>query len=58
MDGTLVYGKAEFLGIAEGGVGIAKNENYKKIVPAEFRQKIDDIEQKILSGEIKVSSAF
>jgi len=58
LDGTLVYGKAESLGIAEGGVGIAKNENYKKVVPAEFQKKIDEIEKMILSGEIKVSSAF
>jgi len=58
MEGTLVYGQAEFLGIAEGGVGIAKNENYKKLVPAEFQQKIEEIETKILNGEIKVSTAF
>ncbi len=58
QDGTLVYGKPEALGIAEGGVGIAKNENYKKLVPAEFQDKINEIETKILNGEIKVSSAF
>ncbi len=58
QEGTLVYGEAEYLGIAEGGVGIAKNENYLKVVPKEFQAKIDEIEQKILAGEIKVSSAF
>ena len=58
QEGTLVYGQAEYLGIAEGGVGIAKNENYLKVVPAEFQAKIDEIEEKILKGEIKVSSVF
>lgn len=58
QEGTLVYGAAEFLGIAEGGVGIAKNENYLKVVPAEFQAKVDEIEGLILAGDIKVSSAF
>ena len=58
QEGTLVYGEAEYLGIAEGGVGIAKNENYKKVVPAEFQAKIDEIEELILKGEIKVSTVF
>jgi basic membrane protein A len=58
QEGTLVYGEAEFLGIAENGVGIAKNVNYKKVVPADFQKKIEEIEGKILNGEIKVSSAF
>ncbi len=58
QEGTLVYGQPEALGIAKGGVGIAKNENYQKTVPEEFRKKVDEIEGKILKGEIKVSSAF
>ena len=58
QEGTLEYGKAEFLGIAEGGVGIAKNENYEKVVPAEFKDKINEIEDMILKGDIKVSSVF
>ncbi|MBI9106235.1 MAG: BMP family ABC transporter substrate-binding protein [Spirochaetales bacterium] len=58
QEGTLVYGQAEFLGIAEGGVGIAKNENYTKLVPADFQKKIEEIEIKILNKEIKVSTAF
>lgn len=58
QEGTLKYGAAEYLGISEGGVGIAKNENYLKVVPAEFQAKIDEIEADILNGKIKVSSAF
>ena len=58
LDGSLAYGKAEVLGIAQGGVGVADNENYQKVIPAEFRTKIQEIERKITSGEIVVGTAF
>ena len=58
MEGTLPYGKAEALGIAEGGVGVAYNENYDKIVPADMRAKIKAIEDDILSGKIVVGTVF
>ncbi len=58
IEGTLKYGEAEVLDIAKGGVGIADNENYRKIVPEDMRNKIADISAKIVSGEIKVGTAF
>ncbi|MCF6334478.1 MAG: BMP family ABC transporter substrate-binding protein [Spirochaetales bacterium] len=58
MDGTLKYGEAEVLGLEKGGVGLADNENYQKIVPAEMRDKISEISKKIVSGDIKVGTAF
>ena len=58
MDGTLPYGKAEALGIAEGGVGVAYNENYNKIVPQAMRDRIKAIEGDILSGKITVGTVF
>jgi basic membrane protein A len=58
MDGTIKYGAAEALGIAEGGVGVADNENYKKVISGEIRAKIKDLEKKVVSGEIKVDTAF
>ncbi len=58
MEGTLKYGEAEVLGIEKGGVGLADNENYQKIVPVEMRDKISEISRKIVSGEIKVGTAF
>ncbi|MBN2552338.1 MAG: BMP family ABC transporter substrate-binding protein [Spirochaetales bacterium] len=58
MEGTLPVGRAEVLGIAEGGIGVADNENYRKLVPQEFRDRIKELEEKILSGEIKVDTAF
>lgn len=42
--------------VANKGIGLAKNDYYTKIVPKEIQDKIDDIEQKIMSGEIVVES--
>jgi basic membrane protein A len=56
--GTLAYGKAETLGIKDKGVGLAINENYKKIVPPEFQAKITALADKIIKGQIKVDTAF
>lgn len=58
MEGRLVYGQAESLGILEGGVGVADNKYYRELVPEEFRNKIKEIEDKITKGEIKVSTVF
>jgi len=58
MDGTIKYGAAEALGIKEGGVGVADNENYTKLVSAAIRGKIKDLEKQIVAGKIKVDTAF
>lgn len=58
LEGKLEFGKAESLGLKEEGVGIADNENYQKLVPQEFRDKINELKQKIINGEIKVDTAF
>ena len=55
---TVPYGEIENLGIAEGGVGIADNEFYQKLVPAEVRTEVEELAEKILSGEIVVDTAF
>src|SRR5262245_4702723 len=58
IKGTLPYGKVESLGIAEGGVGLARNEYYDKSTPAEVKSMVDAAEKKIVAGEIKVNTAF
>jgi len=58
LKGELKYGVAEGLGIKEGGVGVADNENFKKLIPEDFRKKVKEIEEKILAGEIVVDTAF
>jgi basic membrane protein A len=58
LDGTLLAGKVEVLGLAEGGVGVADNENYRKLIPREFRDRILDLEDRILSGLIIVETTM
>lgn len=58
MDGSAPYGESEVLGFAEQGVGIAKNDIYDGLVPADIQDLVDELEGKIQSGEIAVSSAF
>jgi basic membrane protein A len=56
IDGTQEYGKRELLGLKDGAVGISKNAQYEKLVPAELRAEIDGLEAKIASGEITVAT--
>ena len=35
------------LGLKDGAVGISKNEYYEKLVPADVRAEVEDIEKKI-----------
>jgi basic membrane protein A len=58
IEGKLPVGEAEVLGIAENGVGVADNENYKKHIPEEFRNQIKELEEKIVSGDISVDTAI
>lgn len=56
--GTLPFGKAHPLGLAEGAVGLADNWIFRKYVPAEFRDVLADLERRIITGEIVVPTAF
>jgi basic membrane protein A len=58
IDGTQEYGKSVLLGLADGAVGISKNSYYEKLVPADVRAEVEDIEKKIASGEIKVDTVM
>jgi len=55
-EGTLPFGTQEVLGVKEGGVGLAKDELYEQYVPQSIRDKMDEIEEKMVAGEIKVES--
>ncbi len=57
-EGTLKFGSAESLGLKEDGVGVADNENYQKLVSEEFRNKVNELAQKIINGEIIVDTAI
>ncbi len=58
MEGTAPYGTAESLGMAEGGVGLARNKYYDESTPDEVKALVDAAEAKIVAGEIKVDTAF
>ncbi|MFH1213475.1 MAG: BMP family ABC transporter substrate-binding protein, partial [Candidatus Neomarinimicrobiota bacterium] len=58
IEGNLPYGQIDSLGIAEGGVGIARNKYYEAITPAAVKTLVDEAEEKILNGEIVVQTTF
>ena len=58
-EGTLVYGAAENVGIAEDGVALATdNDNFAKLVPAEIAAKVEAAAADVKSGAVKVDTAF
>lgn len=58
LEGTLAYGTYEKLGLADGVVGAADNENFRAIFTEEQIAKIKEIESKVSSGEISVFTAI
>lgn len=57
-EGQLQYGIAEYVGVKEGSVGLAKNNVYKQVTPNDVQVKIDAIENDIINNKIKINSAF
>ncbi len=58
LSGELPYGEAEVLGLSEGGVGLAENENFTRLVPSEIATRITELAGRIESGAIRVESAL
>ena len=58
LSGSLSFGESGRFGLKEGAVGIARNQFYLNMTPLEIQGEIDAIEEKIISGEIYVPSAF
>lgn len=58
MEGQVPYGEVDSLGLAEEAVGIAKNDYYQAAYSEDQRQKIEEIAQKIIDGEITVESVY
>ncbi|MHB8645833.1 MAG: BMP family lipoprotein [Thermomicrobiales bacterium] len=54
----LKYGAAEAVGLTDGGVELADNENYKKLVPQDIRDKVAAKSKDIASGTLKVDTAI
>ncbi|MDD3170981.1 MAG: BMP family ABC transporter substrate-binding protein [Bacilli bacterium] len=62
-EGKLNFGKVVEMGLDsiindEPVIGLAKNEYYLQTIPQEIRDLIDSIEEKIVSGEITIKSAY
>ncbi len=57
-EGTLKYGAPEALGLTDGGVELADNDNYKKLVPQDIRDKVAAKSKDIASGKLKVDTAI
>ncbi len=55
-DGKLPLGKAENLGVAEGGVSLSINDIYKKNTPQEVQDLIQGVSDAVTKGDIKVIS--
>lgn len=58
MNGELEFGQEIKLGLAENGVGIAKNEYYEKLMSEENRALVDEAESKVKDGEITISNVY
>lgn len=57
-EGKLTYGQVVKLGLAEKTVGIVKEGNYQSNLEDQEKEKITELENKILNGEIQVDTAF
>ncbi len=58
MEGTLEYGTTAIMGFAEGGVELVKDDHYEEMLPQEIRDKLDELEQQIIDGEIVVDTTI
>lgn len=52
------FGKNTWLGLGENGVGIVTDKNFAKYASKDIQDQVNAVSTKILSGEIKVDSAF
>lgn len=58
LDGELLVGQAEALGIEEGGVGLAYNDIYFAATPENVQELIAAVEAAVIAGDITVNSVF
>jgi basic membrane protein A len=58
LDGTLVLGQVEELGIADGAVGLAYNDIYYAVTPENVQALIAAVEEAVVNGDITIVTAF
>ena len=54
VNGTYNPGTVYSFGLKEGAVGLAIDEHSRKLIPAEYLQRIETIRQKVVAGDIEV----
>ncbi|WP_260984789.1 BMP family ABC transporter substrate-binding protein [Paenibacillus xylanexedens] len=57
-EGKLETGKRQVMGFVENGVGIAENDIYTSVFPADLQAKVEEIKKKLENKEINVSNAM
>ncbi|WP_340033673.1 BMP family ABC transporter substrate-binding protein [Paenibacillus sp. FSL E2-0202] len=58
QEGTLEMGKRDVMSFVDDGVGIAENDIYKNVFPADLQAKVEEVKQKLINKEIKVDNAM
>ncbi|MNO23599.1 Membrane lipoprotein TmpC precursor [compost metagenome] len=58
QEGTLEMGKRDVLSFVDDGVGIAENDIYKNVFPADLQSKVEEVKQKLIKKEITVDNAM
>jgi len=54
LDGKLPYGRAESLGLGEGGIRLAPHSDVMDAAPAALRRELDQLQQAIVDGRVLV----
>jgi basic membrane protein A len=57
-DGTFKGGTVLYYGLKEGGVDAAMDQYNKGLIPDDVLKQVDDLRQKVISGEIVVPNYF
>jgi basic membrane protein A len=58
VDGTFKGGTVLYYGLKEGGVDAAMDQYNKGLIPDDVLKQVDDLRQKVISGEIAVPNYF
>jgi basic membrane protein A and related proteins len=58
VDGTFKGGTVTYYGLKEGGVDAAMDEHNKGLIPDDVLKQVDELRQKVISGEIVVPNYF
>lgn len=58
LNGEIQWGNHEIAGLDINGVNLADNKYFRALVPEEIINQVEDIREKIISGEIVVNTAI